>query len=156
MRKSIVSLAMFAFAGSLWAADPIIGTWKLNIAKSKLDPIRANTKEETLAFRALGDHHYKLIYHDVRADGSTSSSKCTWPKQGGVRRYQEGGLPEGILIVETFLAANEGLSTVLQNGKQITVNHWVFDDDNKTMRIIGKGVDANGKAYNALLLFERQ
>ena len=155
MRKALLLFAVLGLAGLTWAADPIIGTWKLNIAKSQLDPIRANTKEETLAFRDLGDH-YELIYHDVRADGSTSSSKCTWPKQGGVRRYQKGGLPEGILIVETFLAANEGFSTVLQNGKQIVVNHWVFDDDNKTMRIIGKGTDATGKAYDALLLLERQ
>ena len=148
-------LAIAGLAGSLWAADPLIGTWQLNVAKSKLDPIRANTKEETIAFRDLGDQ-YELIYHDVRADGSTTSSKCTWPKQGGVRRYQVGGLPEGMLIVETVLAANEGFSTVLQNGKQIAVNHWVIGDDRRTMRIIGKGVEINGKAYGALLLWERQ
>jgi hypothetical protein len=35
MRKAMLLLAVFGLAGSLWAADPIIGTWKLNIAKSK-------------------------------------------------------------------------------------------------------------------------
>ena len=35
MRKVMLFLIVFALAGSLWAADPIIGTWKLNISKSK-------------------------------------------------------------------------------------------------------------------------
>ncbi len=135
--------------------DPIIGTWRLNIARSKLDPHRAHVKEETIAFRDRGDQ-YELIYYDVRADGSTSSSKCAWPKQGGVRSWQEGGFPKGIIIVETKITAAEGFTTVLQNGNQIAVNRWSIDGDGKTMRFIGKGIDASGKAYDSLLLWERQ
>jgi hypothetical protein len=136
-------------------ADPMIGTWKLNIAKSKLDPIRANLKEETTVFRDLGDQ-YELIYYDVHVDGSTSSSKCTWPKQGGVRSWQEGGFPKEITIVETKINAAEGFTTVLQNGKQIGVYHWTIDPDGKTWRIGGNGIDTNGKAYDASFIWERQ
>ncbi len=89
--------------------DSIIGTWKLNIARSKLDPIRVNTKEETIVIRDVGDQ-YELVYNDVQNNGLTSSSKCTWPKQGGVRCYQQGGWPEGIIILETVINATEGLS----------------------------------------------
>jgi hypothetical protein len=133
----------------------IVGTWKLNVAKSKLDPIRANTKEETIVFRDLGDQ-YELVYSDVQKNGSTSSSKCTWPKQGGIRSYQQGGWPEGILIVETVMHATEGFTTVLHNGVQIAVNHWAIDDNGETMRILAKGVDTNRKDYDALMLWDRQ
>jgi len=51
---------------------------------------------------------------------------CLWPKHGGIRRYQQGGWPKGILIVETVIHAAKGFTTVLQNGKQIAVNHWVI------------------------------
>ncbi len=71
----------------MFKPDPMIGTWKLNVAKSKLDPIRANTKEQKIAFRDLGDQ-YELAYNDVLTNGSASSSKYTWPKQGGIRVYK--------------------------------------------------------------------
>ncbi len=71
-----------------------------------------------------------------------------WAKQGGIRIYQDGGWPEGILIIETVINATEGFSTVLQNGKQIVVNPWTFDHDGQMMRIIGKGVDASGKTWH--------
>ena len=39
MRKVIPFFAVFALAQSLLAADPIIGTWKLNIGKSTFSPV---------------------------------------------------------------------------------------------------------------------
>jgi hypothetical protein len=32
MRKAMLLLAVLGFVGLLWAADPFVGTWKLNIA----------------------------------------------------------------------------------------------------------------------------
>ena len=34
MRKAMILLAVFGLVGLLWGADPLVGTWKLNIAKS--------------------------------------------------------------------------------------------------------------------------
>ena len=36
MRKAMLLLAVFGLMGTLWAADPSLGTWKLNLAKSKI------------------------------------------------------------------------------------------------------------------------
>ena len=44
--KKVVSLVLLAavlFAGPAFAADPVIGTWKLNVAKSKFIPGAALT-----------------------------------------------------------------------------------------------------------------
>ena len=59
MRKAMLLLAILGLTGSLWAADPIIGTWKLNISKSKFSPIvlamknQPSPKEETEVYREV-------------------------------------------------------------------------------------------------------
>jgi len=54
MRKAILFLTVFASSGSLWAADPIIGTWKLSIEKSQHLPSQlASIKEQTEVYREL-------------------------------------------------------------------------------------------------------
>ena len=35
MRKAPLLFAVLGLAGSPWAADPFVGTWMLNVAKSK-------------------------------------------------------------------------------------------------------------------------
>jgi hypothetical protein len=34
MRKAMLWIVVFGLVGTLWAADPFIGTWKRNVAKS--------------------------------------------------------------------------------------------------------------------------
>jgi hypothetical protein len=47
MRKAMMLLAVLALISSLWAADPMIGRWKLNISKSRLPPIQATVATDT-------------------------------------------------------------------------------------------------------------
>jgi len=44
-RRALYSLAFLLLIGSLSGADPNVGTWKLNLAKSKYPP--PQPKEET-------------------------------------------------------------------------------------------------------------
>ena len=59
MRRTMLLLGIFGLAGSLWAADPIIGTWKLNIEKSKFSSAKhpmldlTDPKEQTEVYREL-------------------------------------------------------------------------------------------------------
>jgi len=48
MRKTMLFLAVLGLAGSLWAADPFVGTWKLNLAKSKASNPNLMHKSETI------------------------------------------------------------------------------------------------------------
>jgi hypothetical protein len=45
--KAVLLFAVFGLVGSLLAADRM-GTWKLNIAKSKLPPSAANLKKSRI------------------------------------------------------------------------------------------------------------
>ena len=57
MKRAVLFLVVFAMVGSLWAADPIIGTWKLNVEESKFSPILKDIqpppKERTEVYREI-------------------------------------------------------------------------------------------------------
>jgi hypothetical protein len=83
MRKAMLFLTVFALAGSLWAADPIIGTWKLNTAKSKDPGKKLTKKEKTATVRDVNVDQIEFIENGIKTDGTKYSTKDVFPKQGG-------------------------------------------------------------------------
>jgi hypothetical protein len=156
MRKTLFLLAVFALVTSLWAADPSVGTWKLNLAKSKLPPsTQAQPKEETQVVQEIEDE-MQVTVTGIRTDGSPISDKHSAPKNGGMVTYQQGAPPAGVTIVYTLIAPGDSYVTVLQNGRQIAVVHAVVSKDGKTNRWTTRGIDENGKAYEGLTVWDRQ
>jgi hypothetical protein len=155
MRKMMLLLAVFGFAGSLWAADAFVGTWKFDISKSKLAPNAkgAAVKEAILVIEEKGtdrESYGKSVY----TDGSSSSMKWTVPKQGGIVKYQQGD--PGTLDIVTRISGGEDYWTNLKDGKQVSMGHWTVSKDGKEIRGIGKGVDARGKPSEQLWVGYRQ
>jgi hypothetical protein len=100
MRKIMLFLAVFGLVGSLWAADPTMGTWKLNLAKSKIPASdAANLKETILSFREIDANTVEGIQTQTLKDGKTNTMKWTTPTSGGTQTYQEGGPANGISSV---------------------------------------------------------
>jgi hypothetical protein len=137
------------------AVDPALGTWKLNIEKSKLPPIPTAPKELTLVIRAVGDE-YEVTETGTLTNGSPISQKGTNPKQGGIIKVQQGSLPEGITIVQTVIDTYNQWTTTLKDGKQVSVAHAVFSKDGKTMTSTIKEIDAKGKPAESMALFDKQ
>ena len=157
MRKVMLITAMFALVGSLWAADPSVGTWKLNIAKSKLAPgTEAAVKEEMAIIREAGDE-WEITFTGKRVDGSSISLQATRPRQGGAVKFLTGG-SEGAneQSFDTVVEPGDWYHTSLQNGKQVEVIHGIVSKDGKTMRQITRGIDAKGKPYEGIEVYERQ
>ena len=155
MKKAMLVLAVFALAGSLWAADPIIGTWKLNIAKSKFAPsTQAAMKEGTHVVRELGADQFELTETQTRTDSSSTSYRFTWPQKGGVLKSEI--LAEGTSSIVTIIEPGEWYTTNLRNGKQVSTLHTVISKDGKTMRVTTKATDAQGKPYEVLRVLEKQ
>ena len=74
-------LAVFGLVGLLWAADPfLVGTFKLNLAKSKAPAnMVANTKEAIVVFRELDANTMEGSSTETRKDGTTVTAKWTVP-----------------------------------------------------------------------------
>lgn len=156
MRKAMLLLAVFGLVGLLWAADPAVGTWKLNVVKSKFAPsTQASPKVQTLVIREVGEQSETTIT-GARTDGSPISSKFTFPLQGGAVKYQQGGFAEGVSGIGTRIDANTVLFTTIQNGKQIEMEQCAVSKDGKTMNCTAKGTDAKGKPFESLTVYDKQ
>jgi hypothetical protein len=145
-----------AMATAAMAADPCVGTWKLNVAKSKFAPsAEANPKEETVVVRELDADTFDITMTGTRTDGSHILLKWIRPQNGGVLKSQT-TLPKGESMVYTVIDPSNWYFTVLHNGKQVRVIHSVISKDGKTLSDSAKGTDAKGKPYEALEVFDKQ
>ena len=154
MRKAILLLAVFGLAGSLWAADPIIGTWKLNVAKSKFSPLGwAAPKEQSETYREI-DGKIELTWKNVETNGTTLVSIITFPSQGGSAKCSQFCM-EGVSFVQTLIAG-ERYVTYLRDGKQFQTRHKAVSKDGKTMRQTLRSVNDEGQPFELLLVFDRQ
>ncbi len=150
-------LTILGRVGSLWAADPIIGTWKLDIAKSKFPPTDTVPKEVTDVYKEVAGDRIELTRTGTEADGAPISSKWTWPRGGGmVERKFPKPLPKEILYIESLIERGHWYVTVLEDGKQIGLMHKVIAKDGKTMRITTRSLNEQGKLEEELSEFERQ
>ena len=139
-------------------AEPSVGTWKLNVAQSKLTPTQpgeATPKEETVVKRELGND-FELTITGTLTNGSPIAAKATHPQQGGVIKSQQGAPAEGTFEVITVIGPGDFYETALQNGKQVRVEHIVVSKDGKTLRATIKGTDAQGQSYEQLEVFDKQ
>ncbi len=136
--------------------DPSLGTWKLNIAKSKLPPTAANLKELTAVVRLMDANTYESISTETLKDGKTTTIKGTVPRNGGIGAFQQGGPANGISIVAAKIDPYTILEMYLQNGKQIFLMRLTISKDGKTMTGIASIPNAQGKPFEASGLFEKQ
>ena len=75
-------------AGTLFAADPFEGTWKLNSTKSTFKQ-GAPPKEETIVISRQGDD-YLVAITGTDPSGAPISVKYSAPKDGGAAKIIEG------------------------------------------------------------------
>jgi hypothetical protein len=101
MRKAMLLQAVFGLAGLLYGANnPFIGTWKLNLAKSKFSG--SAPKEWTDVYREVEGDKLEVTAKIIMADGSSLNEKLVYPQRGGAATFLEGG-GNGIYEVETLL-----------------------------------------------------
>jgi hypothetical protein len=142
--------------------NPRIGTWKLDVPKSKFSPFflalmkQTPPKEQTIVYRELGTDDYEMTMTGLQADGKPIATKATSPRQGGAVKILQGALPEGMTLVATTIDPNNSYLTAMLNGKQVFVGQSVISKDGKTMRNTAMGTDAQGMPFEQLSMFVKQ
>jgi hypothetical protein len=156
------SLSLFLLAGSLFAADPFVGTWKFNAAKSKLAKHEgaAPREKESTTVVAVVDGQFKVTSTGTSVDGSPISVKYTVPRTGGPIQWLEGGPPPGSGITSTQAKTKADSNTIdatnEKDGKVYETMHFVVSADGKSMRVITKGTDPQGKKYEDVGVCDKQ
>jgi uncharacterized protein (DUF2147 family) len=152
--KKTISLALLAtmlLAGTAFAADPILGTWKLDVAKSKFDTksvLTAATRTYTES-KGLYTLHQKL----VGADGKQMSYTI---------RYRDGKDEKetGAKAIDATHAKKIDANTwdfdLKKDGKVVGSVHRVVSADGKTLTVHNTGTQLNGAEGDETLVFDKQ
>ncbi|MGH9717018.1 MAG: hypothetical protein ACRD4R_09880 [Candidatus Acidiferrales bacterium] len=156
MRKAMLLFAILGLAGSLWAGDLQVGTWKLNLAQSKVPPSYRAPRKATFVFRTAGDQ-IEWVLTATDASGSPVTSKGAYPREGGVVKWSVAPAHLGdTTIISTVVSPYESYQTFLRDGKQERLDHVVVSNDGATTRETIKGMGPQGRPFKVLLVFDKQ
>ena len=154
LKNVTLGLTLLSLTATLLAADAFTGTWKLNVAKSKLSA-GTEVKEVTVVITEQGDS-LGVDVKGIAGDGTPISVKYTLPAKGGPVSYTEGAPPSGATAMTKRVNATTIDSTSSVNGKEVGSTHTVIASDGKSLTRVVKGMDAQGKAYQNTEVYERQ
>jgi len=128
--------------------DPLIGTWKLNVGKSK------GAKSGSTTVEAAGKG-IKFTVDLVTADGNTSHWGFTANYDG--KDYPvTGDSPYGNVVAVTRVDAKTIRITSKQDGKVTTTSTIVVSEDGKTRTTTIKGTDVKGQPVDIVSFYEKQ
>jgi hypothetical protein len=151
--KSIRLLVVFCCLAGLvcFAADPQMGTWKLNEAKSKFTPgIRKNTM---VVYEAAGDQ-VKVTSNGVDAKGKSTHNQWTGRFDG--KNYPVTGDPDS--DARSYKKINDrtlGL-TIWNHGIVTGTGRIAVSADGKSRAVISSGTTAKGKQFKNTAVFDKQ
>jgi hypothetical protein len=134
-----------------FAADPQMGTWKLNEAKSKIAP--GMPKNHTVVYEAAGDS-VKITVDGTDKDGKTTHNEWTGKFDG--KDYPVTGDPTSDMRSYKQVDANTLKFTVKQNGKVTTNGRVVVSADGKSRTVTVNGTDAEGKKFKSIAVYDKQ
>ena len=144
-------LGMFALGAILWAADPTVGTWKLNSAKSKYR-VGMAPKEQTLTIGEAGND-LDVMVTGTSAEGTPISTHYTVPAAGGPGKIIESSYEA---VSGKRMSANEREVTYTKAGKIALTVHSRVSGDGKTLTVTVKGTDTQGKPVDAVAVYDKQ
>jgi len=148
--KLIIGMAITAIG--VFAADNSLGTWKLNMEKSKFSP-SAPVKSLT-STREASDGGVKVTTTGEQANGTPINASYTAKYDG--KEYPVTGAPYDTIAIKqvdanTFTAMLKNTGT-----KYIATGLSVISKDGKTMTTTTKGTNAEGNPMNNTMVYEKQ
>jgi hypothetical protein len=126
MHKLLSTVAVFAFAGTLFGQGPFVGTWKLDTAKTKFTAADLG-KNVTVIIEQQGGN-LGVTTAATGAEGSPYSLKYTVPLKGGVGQLRESRCRRGsISPTPTCSRSSKALLPLRRvSGKPVCREHAVL------------------------------
>ena len=154
--KSALTLGVILVAGlsilSAQGADPRVGTWHLNVAKSKYSPGPA-PKSQMLKIEAAGKGE-KVTSETVSATGDKTVTRYTADFDGKPHPLKGSAMADMVALKRVDSHTTERVDS--KGGKTVTTYHRVVSKDGKTMTVTTKGTNAQGQATTNVVVFEKQ
>ena len=140
-------------AGLAQSADPLIGTWKLNLAKSKYSP-GPPPRSNTVIFEAVGQG-LRATAEGIDAEGKpTKAVFGPWFSDG--KSYPITGSPAFDAASYKQVNASTSESTRTKAGRVVQTTTLVLSADGKSFTFTATGVDEKGQQINNVSVWEKQ
>jgi hypothetical protein len=155
LKTMLIGAAVLGLAGlamAAGAADAVVGTWTLNIAKSTFDP-GPGPKSQTRTYTEDSDG-INLTVNGVGADGSALSEQSTYKYDG--RAYSVTGAPDFDALSLRRVNGSTVTAILMKNGKKVGVTMRTISGHGKTLTLSTKVTGADGKVYSTVLVFDKQ
>ena len=137
---------------SAQASNPRLGTWKLNLEKSKYDPGPA-PQSNTMKIEAAGEGE-KSTTEGVNAAGTATKTEYTAQYDG--KDYPMTGSQNADMVALKRVDARTLERTDKKGEKVVTTSTRVVSEDGKTMTVTTKGTNAQGQAVNNVTVWDKQ
>lgn len=150
-RIAVVAVALlFMAAAACFAANPHMGTWKLNEAKSKLSP--GMGKNTVVAYTEQKDK-IKVAVEGVDKDGKPTHS--VWVGKFDGKAYPaKGNLPYNSVAYKMVNDRTNDI-TAMKDGKIVWSGRITVSADGKSRTVTINGTDANGKKFNGKAVYDK-
>jgi histidinol dehydrogenase len=152
----VFALAVVVFVAfatlSAQSTDPRIGSWKLDVVKSKYDPGPA-PKSAVLKIEPFEQGETNTS-ETVNADGTKTVIRYSANYDG--KDYKLTGSPTADTVSLTRIDSHTTERTDKMGGKTVTVTRRVVAKDGKTFTATSKGTNAQGQTVHNVGVYVKQ
>jgi hypothetical protein len=160
MKQLVLMITLGAFltlalpGGHAWAqgADPLDGTWVLNLAKSKFTA-GPKISSQTRKYEVAGDVVTQTL---DGTDASGKPSHMTFTAHYDGKEYPVSGNPDADTISVVRSGKYSAKSTLKKDGKTMATTDRHVSKDGKTLTMKNVGTNAKGEKLDNVLVFDRQ
>jgi hypothetical protein len=135
------------------SSDPILGTWKMDPAKSKFDPGPA-PKSETRFYEATSDGNIKVTIQTTTASGQAATRSTTFKYDGKTNPVEGSANYDSVAITRT--SALRTKNTFMRGGKTIGEMISVESKDGKAVTMTYTFTTPLGKKERDVIVYDRQ
>src|ERR1700704_141236 len=154
MIKKIAVFAMalsFIATAACFAANPHMGTWKLNEAKSKIPP--GMGKNTTVTYAEAKDE-VKVTVDGVDKDGKPTHS--VWVGKFDGKAYPvKGNLPYDSVAYKVVNDRTNDITT-MKDGKMVWSGRITVSADGKSRTVTINGTDEKGKKFSGKAVYDKE
>ena len=151
--KLVIGMAITAIG--MFGADSSLGTWKMNVAKSKTTSASSPVKSRTEVYEATADGGVKVTRTQQLANGTAFNFTYVFKYDG--KEYPVTGGQFDTISAKRIDANTTSFEVMnKKNGTYHQTGRSVISKDGKTRTLTAKGTDDAGKPVVATVVFDKQ
>jgi hypothetical protein len=150
--SSLTAILIFVTAASCFAANPSLGTWKFNDAKSQMAP--GVSRNATITY-SQQDHYIKVVTDGTDPDGKPKHT--VWVGRFDGKAYPVKGNASSSYNSVSIRVMNDHAQFVqgIRDGKVMWWGTITISEDGKTRTALLHSTDSKGKKFTVKKVYDR-